>query len=148
MKEKLKKLPEALQKQVWYRLVASIVFFFLFLVILISFRYLYFCFAYLIFAGALLVNGGWLFYIGSRGKYIIIQGVCGQIETTGIRKRIKSITITLEGNTLKIPIRQSMNKLAVGDTVIVYFSDKTLVYEQDVNCIICNYYSLEIRNEV
>lgn len=148
MKKKLRKLPEALQRQVVYRLMAGIVFIFLFFITLVCFWDFYFCIPCFILAVFLILNGAGLFYQGCKGSYLEVRGICRKIETAGIRKRIKSVTLTLGQNTLKILVRQKIGKLAVGDTVIIYLSDKAPVYEQDGSHMICSYYAMEIRNGV
>lgn len=147
MREQLAKLPKAIQKQVMVKLVGGVLFLFLFIVILVCFWDMYFCFPCLLLSGFLFVNGGRLFYNGVSGNYICIEGICKNIEKSGIRKRIRSISLTLEQNRLRIPVWQRMKTLSVGDTVIVYVSDKTPVYEQEDSYIICSYYALEIKKE-
>lgn len=143
MKEKLYSLPRPLQKQVLIRLAAGAVFIFLMIVVLICSRDLYFALPCALLSGYLLINGGRVFYHGYRGDYIRIQGICEEIETVGIRKRIKNIRIAFDGYSVKIPVRQRMKRLAVGDTVIVYLSEKAPVYEQDGGYMICSYDALE-----
>lgn len=143
MKEKLYSLPRPLQKQVLIRLAAGTVFIFLMIVVLICSRDLYFALPCALLSGYLLLNGGRVFYQGYRGDYVRIQGICEEIETIGIRKRIKSIRIAFDGYSVKIPVRQRMKRLAVGDTVIVYLSEKAPVYEQDGGYMICSYDALE-----
>ena len=95
----------------------------------------------------MIVNGGLLFYNGTEGNFISVRGVCRQIETTGIRKRIRNLYIDTEPYILKLPVRQRIRNLDKGDTIIVYLSEKTPVYEQDNGYMICSYYALEIRKE-
>lgn len=142
MREKFARLPAPLQKQTVIRVVGGTVFLFLFAVILIGFRDFYFSLPCLLFAGFLLISGLKLCYNSLAGDYMCVQGVCGGIETAGIRKRIRSILVGLEGSTLKIPVRQGMKALSVGDTVIIYLSDRTPVYEQEGGYMICSYYAL------
>lgn len=139
-------LPQALRKQVLIRTLLGAGFLILFFVILASFRDFYFSIPCLLLSAVLLGNGGWLLVQGIRKNYIRLEGVCDKIETAGIRKRVRSIRILLEQDTLKIPIRQGMKQLAVGDTVIVYLSDRTPVYEQEGGYMICSYFALETGN--
>lgn len=143
MKEKLNTLPAPLQKQVVFRLGVGMLFLLLMVLIWILFADVYFGLPCLLLSGFLLVNGGHLFYFGSKGRYICICGTCKQIETFGIRKRIKSIEIAFDGHLVRIPIRQRMKRLSIGDTVIVYLSEKAPVYEQDGEYMVCSYYALE-----
>lgn len=147
MKEQLMKLPKAIQKQIMIKLVGGVLFLFLFIIILACFGDLYFCLPCLLLSGFLFVNGGRLFYNGANGNYICIGGICETIEKSGIRKRIRSISLTFEQNRIRIPIWQRMKTLSVGDTVIVYVSDKTPVYEQEEGYVICSYYALETKKE-
>lgn len=148
MKEKWERVPKALQKQVFRRLVPGAGFLLLLVVILACFRDVYLGLPCLLFAAILLGTGGWLFCQGAEGNYICIRGTCRQVETTGIRKRVKCIRVTLDKNTLTIPVWQGMIRPASGDTVIVYLSDKTPVYGQDADYMICSYYAMEIQREV
>ena len=143
MKETFCQLSKSLQKQVLIRFMGGGGFLFLLLMILICFRDLYFALPCFLLAGFLLISGAHLFYNGSRGEYICIHGICEQIETFGIRKRIKAIRIAFDGYSLRIPVRQRMRRLSVGDTVIIYLSQKAPVYEQDGEYMVCSYYALE-----
>lgn len=143
MKEKLNMLPKSLQKQVLIRLAAGAVFLLLMIVIFIYSRDLYFALPCALLSGYLLINGSWLFYHGYHGEYVRIRGICEEIETVGLRKRIKSIRIAFDGYSVRIPVHQRIKRLAVGDTVIVYLSEKTPVYEQDGGYMICGYDALE-----
>lgn len=145
MKEKLNTLPKPLQKQIVFQLGAGTMFLLLMTLIWILFADVYFTLPCLLLSGFLLVNGGRLFYIGSKGSYVCVCGVCERIDTFGIRKRIKSIDIAFDGYVVRIPILQRMKRLSLGDTVIVYLSEKAPVYEQDGTYMICSYYALEAK---
>lgn len=147
MKEKLCSLPRPLQKQVLIRLAAGVVFIFLTVMIFICFRDLYFALPCALMSVYLLINVGRVFYNGYRGDYVRIQGICEEMETVGIRKRLKSIRIAFDGYSVKIPVRQRLKRLAVGDTVTVYLSEKAPVYEQDGGYMICSYDALETEKE-
>lgn len=148
MKNEFRRVPEAMQRQVVLRLAVGAGFLFLFLVLQICLGDICFSLPCLLFGGGMIVNGGLLFYNGIKGNFIRIQGICRQIETTGIRKRIKNLYIDMEPYTLKMPVRHRIRNLIRGDTVIIYLSEKTPVYEQDKGYMICSYYALEIKKEV
>lgn len=124
MREKIKQLPQALQHQLLIRSGGGILFFFLFIVIQICFGDLYFSLPCLFCGGAVIVNGVRLFYNSLKGNYVRVQGVCRQIDTTGIRKRIKSIHVNAEPYELKIPVHSRIRNFDKGDTVIIYLSEK------------------------
>ena len=148
MKERFKALPEALQWQIITRFAGGVGFLLLFIVILIFYRNLYLWLPSLFFMSLLIVSGVFLMYNSITGNYVSVSGVCEDIEFTGIRRRVKSITLKLEENSLKISVRHKIKKLKLGDTVIVYLSVKTPVYPQDSGYVVFNYYAMEVRNEV
>ena len=96
----------------------------------------------------LIVSGSVLLYNSIKGNYVSVAGVCENIEVTGIRRRVKRITLKLEENSLTISVRHRIKKLKIGDTVIVYLSDKTLVYPTANGYDAFSYYAMEIRNGV
>lgn len=147
MKDKFKHLPDALQKQIIFRFAIGNGFFVLFLIVQFCTGDIYFSLPCVVFGGVVIVNGGLLLYNSTKGNYISVRGVCRRIETIGIRKRIKNLYIDTEPYTLKLPVRQRIRSLNKGDTIIVYLSEKTPVYEQDNGYMICSYYALEIRKE-
>lgn len=148
MKDMFKQLPAALQKQIVLRLAIGAGFFVLFLIVQFGMGDIYFSLPCVVFGGVMIVNGGLLLYNSTKGNFISVRGVCSQVETAGIRKRIKNIYIDTEPYTLKLLVRRRIRNLSIGDTIIVYLSEKAPVYEQDNGYMICSYYVLEIRKEV
>lgn len=148
MKERFKALPEVLQWQIISRFAGATGFLLLFTVIMIFYRNVYLWLPSLVFMALLIVNGVFLLYNSLNGNYVSVSGVCENIEVTGLRKRVKSITLKLEENSLKISVRHKIKKLKLGDTVIVYLSVKAPVYTQDNEYVVFNYYAMEVRNEV
>lgn len=148
MKEKFKSLPEVLRLQILSRFAAGAGFLVMLIVILIFYRSVYLWLPSLVFMVLLIVNGLFLLYNNINGNFVSVAGVCEHIEVTGIRKRVKSITLRLEENSLKVSVRQRIRKMKLGDTVIVYLSVKTPVYPQDDGYVVFNYYAMEVRNGV
>ena len=148
MKERFKALPEALKWQIISRFAGGIGFLLLFIVIVIFYRSVYLWLPSLFFMALLIVSGIILMYNSIAGDYVSVSGVCEHIEVVGIRRRVKSITLKLEENSLKISVRHKIKKLKLGDTVIVYLSVKAPVYPQDDDYVVFNYYAMEVRNEV
>lgn len=148
MKDKFKNLPEALQWQILSRFAGGVGFLLLFIVIVIFYRNVYLLLPSLFFMTLLIVSGAVLLYNSIKGNYVNVAGICENIEVTGIRRRVKKITIKLEENSLTISVRHRIKKLKVGDTVIVYLSVKTPVYPTANGYDTFNYYAMEIRNGV
>lgn len=145
MKERFKQLPEPLQQQVIRRFAVAIVFVLLFFITLFGFGDVYLFLPCLLFAGFFIVNALRLLY---TCDYISVSGTCVQVETTAIRKRIKSLTLEYEEEEprlLTVSIRERMKRLSVGDTVIIYLSEKTPVYSRDGAYLLYGYYAVEIR---
>lgn len=89
-----------------------------------------------------------LLYTCIRGDYISVSGTCIQVETTAIRKHIKSLTLEYEeevSRLLTVSIHERIKRLSVGDTVTIYLSEKTPVYSRDGAYLIYGYYAVEIR---
>lgn len=137
-------VPRAIKRQVLFRSGIGIVLLFLFFLILGCWRDIYLGMSCLLFSIVLLGSGGILYCQGAEGKYICIQGICRLVETTGVRKRVKRIVVTLDQNTLKIPVWQGMIRPVVGDMVLIYLSERTPVYGQDGDYTIASYYAMEI----
>lgn len=148
MREKFKALPEVLRLQILSWFVVGVGFLALSIVILIFYRSVYLWLPSLVFMVLLIVNGLFLLYNSINGNFVSVAGVCEHIEVTGIRKRVKSITLRLEESSLKVSVRQRIRKMKLGDTVIVYLSVKTPVYPQDDGYVVFNYYAMEVRNGV
>ena len=148
MKERFKALPEVLQWQIISRFAGGVGFLLLFIVIVIFYRNVYLWLPSLFFMAVLIVSGSVLLYNSINGNYVSVAGVCENIEVTGIRRRVKRITLKLEENSLTISVRHRIKKLKVGDTVIVYLSVKTPVYPTANGYDTFNYYAMEIRNGV
>ena len=66
------------------------------------------------------------------GRYVIIKGICEQIEYTGLRKRPKSLQIRHNDKTVRIMGHlHKLRSLRPGDQLEVYLADSAPVYEHD-----------------
>lgn len=97
--------------EILFRLIAGITSLLLFFVILMFFSDVYFSLPCLILAAFLIVNGSLLFYNCCKGRYIIVQGVCSDIETKGFRKKIKAFNIEFEEMVVKHSVPQRIRHL-------------------------------------
>lgn len=145
MRERFRKMPQVLQKQILFRSGVSFLFWLLFIIILISFQDIYLMLPCLLLAGYLTGSSIWLFYQSVVGNYMHLQGECIRLETIGIRKKVQSVHLALEQGIVKIPVRQRIRRLSEGDTVSIYVAEKTPVYERDGIYIISSYYAMEIQ---
>ena len=65
------------------------------------------------------------------GQYVAVSGVCLSVERTGLRRRVKSLTIVSPPHTVKCLPRGKLSGIAVGDTVTLYIAANVPVYERD-----------------
>lgn len=147
MKEKFARIPEPLRRQILFRMGIGFVSVILLITALLvggDWRFCIPCAALVVF---FLGGGALLFFRGADGRYVVIEGVCTEIERSTLRRRLKSFS--LQGERFPIRImnqRQRIRGLAVGDTLTVYVSEKALVYEMD-GCKIVNSYIALCRKE-
>lgn len=144
----IKQLPSALKKQLLLRVAGVVSSLILFAVILIFTKEFVFSLPCLIFAVFLFVNLGMMLYNIIIGSYVCVQGICEHIDTVGLRKKVKSITVNLNGTSLVLPIRQRFKKILPGSIVTIYMSEKTPVYEKDGLNYAYEYYALEFSGRV
>ena len=142
MKEMFNKIPTILKKQIIIRLILGVVFEILFLLIICFTGDFLLSMPCLVIWIYLFASGFMLIYNCVTGHCISVTGQCVEIRKSTIFKRVKTIFITSEQGIIKIPNRRLLRRLSVGDSVVVYMSDKTSVYEQDNVKVICNYYAI------
>ena len=147
IKENYLRLPYPLRKQVALQICTGNALFLLFVMVTVFLRDIYLSFPCLLLAGFLLISGISLFLRGIRGGYVRVIGVCTEIETFGPKKKAKRIYVQAEQGSIKIPLRRSMKRLAAGDTVTVFLTEKTPVYPYDGGFLICSYLALELGEE-
>lgn len=78
-----------------------------------------------------------------RKQYIVITGICTDIERTSFRRHIKSLYLRSDGFNIKIVGVGKIRDLNTGDTVAVYLADNTAVYDMDGYQVICTYLALK-----
>lgn len=146
MKEQFRNIPDVLQKQILIRMTGSGLGIVMVLLVLAyggSLRFLIpgFVTSLTFLADALAVLGRC-----ADQKYVVIEGICEQIEYTGLRKKAKAIHIRCNGKAVRI-IGQlhSLGSLRNGDLLKVYLAESTPVYEHDGVYQVTNF--MAIRKE-
>ena len=144
MKEKFRQFPQVLQKQILVRFTAGVVMLVMMVLILLyrgGFELTAPCigFAVIFFMGALQ-----LYVRCDEKNYVIIKGICTEIERSGIRRKVKDIFVKEDQYTVRI-VRPAMKlrSLNVGDRLTIYLADNTPVYEMDGCKVICNTLAVE-----
>ena len=142
MKEQFKCIPKLLQKQILIRIAGAILGLFLFILVLIFYKDWRFWIPCVILSVMCLASAGTLFYRCVFGKYVVVEGVCTDIDKTLIRRRIKAIYIRNDNFSIKIVNAKRIKNLSIGDIVTVYVADNSAVYDVDGMKVICYYLAM------
>lgn len=142
MKELFKSIPKPLQKEIFLRLVGMILGIFLFILFLILYKDWRFWLPCVILSVMCLVSAGTLFFRCVCGKYVVVEGVCTDIDKSLLRKRVKAIYIRNDQFSIKIVNAKRIRNLSIGDTVTVYVADNSAVYDVDGMKVICYYLAM------
>lgn len=143
MKEKFLRIPESLRKQVLIR-CGGCVFGIAMLILVLAYqgdwRFLLPC---AILSLVSLGSAASLYDRCVQNRYVVIEGVCTDIEKVALRRRIKAIYVRNDQFDVKLLNTGKIRNLAVGDTVTVYVADNTAVYEVDGSKVICTYLAMK-----
>ena len=142
MKEQFKCIPKPLQKQILIRITGAVLGLFLFILLLIFYKDWRFWIPCVILSVMCLASAGTLFYRCVFGKYVVVEGVCTDIDKTLIRRRIKAIYIRNDSFLIKIVNAKRIKNLSIGDIVTVYVADNSAVYDVDGMKVICYYLAM------
>ena len=129
MKARFLSLPGALQTQILRRAAACTACLALFALALMVYGDLWLCLSFAAFAVFAAVMAMLLRRCLS-GQYVAVSGVCLSVERTGLRRRVKSLTIVSPPHTVKCLPRGKLSGIAVGDTVTLYIAANVPVYER------------------
>ena len=145
MRDIFNKMPAAMTRQILLRSGATLLIFVLFIAVTVIFNNIYLYMPCLILFAVMIVNTFSLVYNCVSGNYVILEGLCSDVEVTRIKRKIKAIELKAQDRIFRFPINKRIGKINSGDTVIVYLSDKTLLYEKDGAFIVYEYYALEVK---
>ena len=143
MKEKFKQIPAPLRKQIWVRCAGAGLAAAMLLIVLIysnDWRFMVPC---AVAALLCLASAAMLFDRCVRGKYVVITGICTEIDRTTIRKRIKAIYLQTEEHQVKLVGVRPVRNLLIGDTLSLFVAENTPVYTIEGSNVICSYITLE-----
>lgn len=131
MKARFLSLPGALQMQILRRAAACASSLALFALAFIVYGDLWLCLSFAAFAAVFAAMTALLLRRCLSGQYVAVSGVCLSVERTGLRRRVKSLTIVSPPHTVKCLPRGKLSGIAVGDTVTLYIAANVPVYERD-----------------
>lgn len=141
------RLPGILKKHIFVHASIAIIAIFLFFITVILVSDLIFALPCMLFGIFMIVKGTILFYNCIVGNYLEIKGVCTDVEKTGFRKKIKSLTIKAEDKLLKLSVHYSLKNVSIGDNITVYISKKTQLYYKDGSYIAGDFYAVSVEKE-
>ena len=142
MKEQFLRIPRSLQKQILLRATGCVVGIFLFILILIFYKDWRFWLPCVILSVMCLASAGSLFFRCVYGRYVIVEGICTDIEKSLVRRRIKAIYLRNDRFSIKVVNAKRIRSLSIGDTVTVYVADNSAVYDVDGTKVICYYLAM------
>ena len=142
MKKAFLDIPRPLQKQILLRLLGAVLGLFLLILFLIVYKDWRFWTPCVILTVMCLASAGTLFFRCVLGKYVVVEGICTDIDKSLIRKRVKAIYIRNDQFSIKIVNAKRIRNLSIGDTVTVYVADNSAVYDVDGVKVICYYLAM------
>jgi ribosomal protein L21E len=144
--KKLKTLPEPLQKQIllWLGMSAALMILGLVSAVLLRDKNVLLIFVVAIFCAVQGVR------IGLR-PYSSISGTVSEVQTTPIRRRSKAILLkTMQDGqviVLRVPLRQGIQKFAVGDALDIYVDVAAKIYDWNNEFRLQSYIAIDKRSK-
>ena len=77
-------------------------------------------------------------------NYVVVEGKCIEIETTRIKKRIKSVCLDTRKGRVRVIVHYHLNTVGSGDYVTVYMPLNASVYENNREYVLNEYYAVDI----
>lgn len=144
MREKFKKIPPPLQKQIIMRYGATLVSLMLLVVSLLLEGSLYLSLSFLIISAFYGISASQLLYMAVSDQIVVICGICTKLEKSLVRRRIKILYLRSEPHTVKIQILGRLRNVDEGDVITVYAANNTPVYENDGCQQLSTYLAIDI----
>lgn len=145
MKEKLKGLPMAIQKQVIIRYGAAAVSLILLVISLLMAEDPYLPLSLALIFAFFLFSASQLLYLALSSHLIEISGECIRLERTPIRRRPKALYLQVEAQVVRLQITGKQRDVDAGDQVTVYVSDNAPVYENEGCQQLSGYLAISIQ---
>lgn len=129
MKARFLALPAALRAEILRRIAASAASLMLFAVILIFGVDIWLGASMAVFAAVFTAMALTLIRCCLSGHYVAVSGICIEVKRSGLRRRVRTVTVSAPPHTVKLFPQCKVSGIAAGDTVTLYMSDKAPVYE-------------------
>jgi hypothetical protein len=142
-----KQIPEALQKQILYRLGYGAVILAVTIILLFYTMELFSILACIFISIFFFASSFLLFRKAIIGDYVIICGECLGVTQTMIKRQIKMIVLRTEDNrTLKVIMKQRLKKFSIGSKIKFYVAKNIPVYEKDGAHLLYSYLAFDTKN--
>ena len=145
IRDNFKAIPAALQRQITRRGLMGCAFLFLSLIFLLlgyDMRLVLPGFGFMLFCMGSTV---WLFNIADKKWYVVVEGVCTEVTKSMLFKRIKTLTLEVDGKLLCIQLKQHKRDYKPGTRLCLYIQENAKVYERDGALLIYDYILIEQR---
>ena len=143
-----KQIPEALQRQILYRLGYGIAILFVTITLFFYTGELFSvlaCFLAMIFC---IISAFALFRRAVIVDYIVISGECIGIGLTLVKRRTKMITLCTDDNKiLKVMLKQRLRKFKEGSKITLYVATNVPVYEKNGVHLLYSYLAIEAKGK-
>jgi len=143
MMQEFKRVPEPLQKQILLRLGLGAVFMILLIAMLITAQDLSLllpCAGLAVFFAA---GAFTLFRRVVLGEYVVVSGICTEVENTLLKRRAKHIILDTGDQAVRIALGQRRKRIAVGAAFDLYLASSARIYEKDGALQVFSYLALE-----
>ena len=144
IKDKISEVPEKLQMMCLFRCAVGAIFFVAFIAIVISSRDLAIIIPPLFVGLYLVFDAIHIMYNCANGKYVVVEGICCEIEYSKLGRKIKSVVIQHENDKVKIPCSAPRKKYIEGENLIVYIPDSASVYDKDGYKYVNSFYLIDV----
>lgn len=145
IKDNFKKIPESLQKEILKRFGYAFLVLIISIILIITTKDWILCVPCFFICLYLCVSAVTLYINSVKGKIICITGICVEIECSRFKKNGRSISLDVDGKSVKLPFKRRIKGIQEGCTVSVYMNEKTKVYNNQLGFVICDYYVLEVE---
>lgn len=148
MKKFFQKLPPVLRKQILIRFGTAVFGLLTAALFTFWFRDFVLCVPFLLFALVSGSAGAALLIRMLQGGFVRVEGICTQVERTGVRRRAKAIVLSTGEHTVKIYLRGKLESMP-GDHITAYLADNMPVYQRDGYEVVNGYLAIDIiKNKV
>ena len=142
-KRQYEHLPAPLRQLINLRLIGAAAGLFLTLVILLVFAELPLILPSLLLLFWSSADAWRLHRLFTNRDYLVLSGVCTKVDMSPIRRRPKAIYTEIEGMSVKLPLNRPLGSVSTGDTIVIYLSPQSPIYESDGVNTIFRYYAVE-----